>query len=172
MIKEIKPILLLVAVCVASAIGLTFTYRTTQPKIAQHKEDEKTSSMRKVLRKASDFKEVVPGKQWVGYKNGVKVGKVIVTSIQGYGGPIGIMVAADAGKKISGIKILYHTETPGLGAKITASKFLDQFRGRCSSEVDLKKDEPETGRIDAVTAATISSRAVTRAIYDAMKAIE
>ena len=172
MFKNVKPMLLLVAVCVASATGLTFAYRATQPKITQQKEADRIASMREVLKEAENFEEAIPGKQWIGYKDGREVGSVIETSVRGYGGSVEIMVGVDTGKRITGINILYHTETPGLGAKITESEFLNQFRGKHEDEVDLKKDNPEKGRIDAITAATISSRAVVKAVKDALSELD
>ncbi|MCX7031701.1 MAG: FMN-binding protein, partial [Spirochaetes bacterium] len=53
------------------------------------------------------------------------------------------------------------------GAKITTAAWTDQFRGKARNQVVLKKDD-SGGAIDAIAAATISSRAVTRAIHDAM----
>ena len=70
---------------------------------------------------------------------------------------------------ISGYKLIDHKETPGLGTKVADEAFAGQFKGLNPDKVDfrVKKDG---GDIDAVTAATISSRAVIDAIqraYDA-----
>jgi electron transport complex protein RnfG len=71
----------------------------------------------------------------------------------------------DVSGAITGVQVLEHTETPGLGAKITTAAWTDQFKGKTRDEVALKKDG---GSIDAIAAATISSRALTRAIHDGM----
>jgi electron transport complex protein RnfG len=63
------------------------------------------------------------------------------------------------------VQVLSHTETPGLGAKITTDAWTGQFTGKTRDQAALKKDG---GAIDAISAATISSRAVTRAVHDAM----
>jgi electron transport complex protein RnfG len=55
-----------------------------------------------------------------------------------------------------------------LGAKIITQPFLAQFQGREPEEVALKRDDP-SGKIDAITAATISSRALTRAVRQAIE---
>ena len=65
------------------------------------------------------------------------------------------------------MQVLSHTETAGLGAKITTAAWTGQFKGKTRDQVVLKKDDA-AGAIDAISAATISSRAVTRAIHDAM----
>lgn len=103
----------------------------------------------------------------------------------GYSGTIKFMVGvrydADAGEfRVASSKILEHAETPGLGAnisfvtygeKVAAAKddrapvpaFLGQFRDRAVADVRLKKEDPP-GDLDALTAATITSKAYTRAI--------
>ena len=106
-----------------------------------------------------------------GTMGGSPVGTVFtVISDKGYGGPIKIIVGVDpTGEKITGVQIAEHTETPGLGASIVQVRtgedepwFLKQFRGLAVDEIALK---PE-GLIDAITAATISSTAVTDAVRE------
>src|SRR3989338_6168289 len=58
---------------------------------------------------------------------------------------------------------LDQTETPGLGVKITHDSFKNQFKGEKGEELKLKKDG---GAIDAITAATISSRAVANGVKE------
>jgi electron transport complex protein RnfG len=68
--------------------------------------------------------------------------------------------------RIKGIQILESSETPGLGGKIRGEPFKNQFRGlQVEREVGLVKSaEPEKGEIQAITGATISSRAVVNII--------
>jgi len=105
-----------------------------------------------------------------GSVNGALVGTVFtVTTNRGYGGTIEILVGVDPrGEKITGVRITKHTETPGLGANIVQVRpgeaepwFLKQFSGLTVGRVSLRRGG---GPIDAVTAATISSRAVTDAV--------
>jgi len=85
-----------------------------------------------------------------------------VVAPNGYSGEIEIMVGVDTTGVITGIEILKHLETPGLGAKIETSEFREQFKGMGpSSKWDVKKDG---GDVKQITGATISSRAVTHAI--------
>ncbi|MBM3709310.1 MAG: FMN-binding protein [Actinobacteria bacterium] len=69
----------------------------------------------------------------------------------------------DSNYQIKGISILSNTETPGLGTRITEISFTDQFKGLGLEDISLSKDG---GKIDAITGATISSRAVTNAVRD------
>ena len=101
-------------------------------------------------------------------------GKIIALAIKsytnrGFGGKMEIMVGFTLDGCVSGYKLIDHKETPGLGTKVKDDAFAGQFKGMNPARVDfrVKKDG---GDIDAVTAATISSRAVIDAIqraYDA-----
>jgi|SRR5574344_256851 Na+-translocating ferredoxin:NAD+ oxidoreductase RnfG subunit len=83
----------------------------------------------------------------------------------GYGGDIVLMVGFKTDKKtVISYKVLEASETPGLGMKLKAPEFAGQFKGRDGSALKVKKDG---GDIEAITSATITSRAVCEAIADA-----
>jgi electron transport complex protein RnfG len=86
-----------------------------------------------------------------------------VVAPEGYSGNIEIMVGVDEAGTVSGIEILSHAETPGLGDKITHGWFKDQFKGQSLESADwrVKKDG---GDFDQITGATISPRAVVGAV--------
>jgi len=86
-----------------------------------------------------------------------------VDANDGYSGRIVIMVGVDPDGTVTGIEILNHAETPGLGAKITEPAFKQQFVGKGLDGVDwrVKKDG---GDFDQITGATISPRAVVGAV--------
>ena len=67
---------------------------------------------------------------------------------------------------LRGLKIVFHAETPGLGAKIIEDDFLDQFEGMALGDLTLTADG---GEVDAISGATISSEAVTDSVYDTVK---
>jgi len=151
--------LILFAVCVIAAGALSLVYRKTKPIIEKSSLEEANSSAREVLPAADSF--VVKDGIKFGYnKQGECVGKVIETVADGYGGAIKLIIGVDPEGKVTGVKILSHSETPGLGAKIQEPWFTRQFIGKTKADLGLK---PE-GEIDAITAATISSRAVTDAV--------
>ena len=88
-------------------------------------------------------------------------------SNEGYGGDIVLMVGFKKDKKtVISYKVLQATETPGLGMKLKTPEFAGQFVGKDGSSLKVKKDG---GDIEAITAATITSRAVCRAIEDARR---
>ncbi len=102
--------------------------------------------------------------------NGNFLGAAVKTNEGGFGGKIEMMVGLLADGTIKGTSVLSHSETPGLGANMTG-KFKDQFvdKNPASYKLTVKKDG---GDVDAITAATITSRAFSKAIDKAYKAFE
>ena len=87
------------------------------------------------------------------------------TCKDGYGGDITLMVGFKKDKKtVISYKVLAASETPGLGMKLKTPEFAGQFAGKDGTSLKVKKDG---GEIEAITSATITSRAVCRAIADA-----
>ncbi|MBO5940379.1 MAG: RnfABCDGE type electron transport complex subunit G [Kiritimatiellae bacterium] len=88
----------------------------------------------------------------------------------GYGGVIVLMVGFTPDCKISTYQKLVAMETPGLGTNLSSPLFMKQFEGMdASTPLMVKKDG---GKIEAITSATITSRAVCGAINDAKKKME
>ena len=98
---------------------------------------------------------------------------VVEVETTGFNGPITMMVGIERGACIMGLSVVSHTETAGLGAVAAADSeagklFRSQF-SRLTGEVVLTKDG---GDIDAVTGATITSRAVCNGINAAMACVQ
>ena len=72
---------------------------------------------------------------------------------------------------IINITVLTHKETPGLGNKMTEPKFKDQFMNKNPKEFSLVVDK-DGGPVDAITAATISSRAFCDAVQRAYNTLQ
>ena len=86
-------------------------------------------------------------------------------SANGYGGIIALMVGFTADGRVNNFQVLAANETPGLGSKIASDKFKAGICGRpAGTRWAVRKDG---GEVDAITAATISSRAALEAIRDA-----
>ncbi len=94
-------------------------------------------------------------------ENGKINGYIYTVAPSGYGGDVTVMVGISSpDAKLTGIKVLKQNETPGLGAKSTEPKFMDQFAGK-DLKAPLEVSKQATGNeIQAITAATITSRAV------------
>ena len=102
--------------------------------------------------------------------NGNFQGAAVKTSEGGFGGKIDIMVGFLADGTIKGTSVLSHSETPGLGANMTG-KFKDQFVDKNPADYKLTVTK-DGGDVDAITAATITSRAFSKAVDKAYKAFE
>ena len=111
----------------------------------------------------TEFEE--SGEIFIVYEGDNIAGYTFTVAGNGYGGPISILVGMNSDYTLRDMEVLSHTETPGLGSKITEELFTEQFAGLRVDEIVLSKDG---GKIDAITGATISSRAVTEAIQDRM----
>ncbi len=97
-------------------------------------------------------------------KGGTFTGAAIEGSGKGYGGDVAVMVGIDAEGRLTGIGIISHSETPGLGARCTEPAFRDQFAGM------EWEDDKAVGDIDAISGATFTSVAVVTAINQATAA--
>ena len=97
---------------------------------------------------------------------GALVGATGTIVTKGYGGEIEITVGIDKDGVLTGISVggASFSETAGLGARAKEPWFMEQYIGR-STPIAIKKDG---GEIDAITSATITSRAVTQAVNDAV----
>jgi H+/Na+-translocating ferredoxin:NAD+ oxidoreductase subunit G len=86
-----------------------------------------------------------------------------VVAPDGYSGNIEIMTGITPDGTVNGIEILSHAETPGLGAKIVEPAFKNNFSGKNLKNADwrVKKDG---GTFDQITGATISPRAIVKAV--------
>ncbi len=96
------------------------------------------------------------------------IGYVAVAASKGYGGDVQVMIGVNLDLTIAGIEILSQSETAGLGANCENPEWLSQFVGK-SGTLAVSKDG---GEIDAITASTITSRAVTSAVNKALAQVE
>lgn len=165
--KIVSFVLRLSILCVIASAALAWVYLQTKPRIEAEKLRRLTLARKEILPLATEFVEK-PLDQKENYALGLNeekktVGKILKKTKRGYGGPIEVLIALDSENKVSGVKILSQFETPGLGTKIKEKNFLVQFLGRTIDELKLKKDK---GKIEGVTGATISSRAVLDAVRE------
>jgi len=96
---------------------------------------------------------------------GASLGKAVVTSSNGFGGPLKVLVGFNNEGDILGYTVLEHAETPGLGAK-AGEWFQDKILGKNPGTCNLTVSK-DGGDIDAITASTITSRAFLLAVQNA-----
>lgn len=170
------PALALLIICLVATTLLAGTNLITAEKIAQNAVEKENSSRMVVIPTASDFSEVTTLESGITYcealaKDGAKMGYVFTSGAKGYGGTVGVMIGIDNDGVITGIEILSHAETPGLGANATGEAFKSRFSGK-SGELTVDKNSNDGQNIQAITAATITSKAVVSAVNAALSEFE
>ena len=169
-------VLVLTLVCLGTSAAVAVVYAVTKDPIAAASVAKTNKAIEEVvpqfdnnpseevLMVAADLqKPEETDKVYVAKKGGEVVGYAVEsTTKKGFGGAFSIMVGFTPDGKVFNTSVLSHSETPGLGAKITdkGSHFITQWKGKNltdgSVNLSVKKDG---GDIDAITASTISSRA-------------
>ncbi|MBN1445719.1 MAG: RnfABCDGE type electron transport complex subunit G [Candidatus Omnitrophica bacterium] len=162
--KEIiTGIIVLLIISMTSGCLLSWVYGATKPRIDEQKKIEAARINREIFPEGAKFSDTITenGMTYVEVysADGGLAGRVFDVTSAGYGGPVAVKIGIDGELRIKGVRILSHTETPGLGSKISDIGFLDQFKDKFGNTLCLKKDSAE-GTVDAITGATISSRAV------------
>ena len=161
----VKMIGALTIVGVLSGIILVFIYTHTASKIHQNVNFARKTAIENLFpgtarvrkTKVEDVSEVTDEK-------GRMVGYAFIAEGNGYQGPIQMMVGMSADMKtLVGVEVLESQETPGLGAEIAGKRFRGQFDGlSITHPIEYVKNEKPQRKyqIEAITGATISSRAV------------
>lgn len=167
-----KITLNLTVACFLCSLIIAFVYFITAPVAAKNAAILKDESMKALIKDAEDFK-VVKGESEMheALKNNKTIGYVTQSESKGYGGTIELLVAVDTKGQVIGYNILTHNETPGLGDKTTKSQFKDQFKGKDIDHLVVTKDPSNKDDVQAITGATISSRAVTNGVHQAVEQV-
>ena len=175
--KDVKQILVtaisLFLICAVSAGLVAVVNGVTDPTIKQMEADAEKEAKQALLPAAESFEELAPAeRRWVGKdKDGSVVGYVFVTAANGYNGKVEVMTGFTPEGAVTGIEFLTLNETPGLGMK--APKVLpDQIKDQ-TGELNVVKHAPENeGDVQAITSATITSKAVVKAVNEARALFE
>ena len=174
--ENIRLGLILLLITGVAAFLLGGAYEITKAPIAASIENDRQVAMKEILPTADKFQksDVKITEKVSEVNNGLKgteiAGYAIKVSPKGYGGPVDIMVGLSTDGKVTGIKILSHTETPGLGANAPEPKFSNQYKNKPTKDkLEVVKIVPTKGnQIQALTGATITSKAVTLGVNDAI----
>lgn len=160
----------LCVITLVAAFVLAGVNKITFPAIQASETKATAAAMEKLIPGADDYNQKSETNENLNVitKDGQVIGYCAKVSSTGYGGAVVMMIGVDKDMKVQGIEILSHGETAGLGAKITEDKFKNQFAGKDASGLTVVKN-PTTSpnEFEAVTGATISSRAVEDGIKQA-----
>jgi len=171
----INMVVSLFAITIIAGFSLGFVNELTVGPIEKGKIERKVNALKQVLPEfdnnpveeiqllksefAKDSVEVYPA-----FKNNEFVGAAVIGSTEkGFSGLIKIMVGFTPDGKIKNIEVLEQKETPGLGTKMKDEKYLAQYREKNPSGFNLKVSK-DGGEVDALTGATITSRAFGEAV--------
>lgn len=172
----IKPTLSLFIICLVTAFCLAFVNFITKDTIAQRAALDAEEQRKQVMTEADSFEKLENWKDldesglieevYAAYDGDKLVGYVFSALPVGFGGEIAVTVGVSKDNKISGITVGDNEETPGLGSKTAEEKFTGQFAGKDITKgiKIVKQAVSSDDEIQAVTGATVSSRAVTRAV--------
>jgi electron transport complex protein RnfG len=158
-------------VCLIASGLLSKIYTVTKVQIEKQISENMLMRLSDVLPDAKKFEVKVPDSLWIGFdEQNQKVGIVFKTGPRGYAGSIPILVGYGIDSMVKKIYIASAAEglkeTPGLGLQVKDSKFKNQFNNKTYTELKLVKDG---GSIQAITAATISSRAVVKGVREGIE---
>lgn len=166
----------LMLICAVAGAALGLTNMVTKEKIAEQIEFEANQARQDLFPDAKDFEEIT---ETVSHPEEVTsiyaakgesgtLGYAVGVTVTGYKGPVAISVGVKDDGSVVGIRIGASDETPGLGAKIKEEAFYGQFAGVKPEAISVTKDG---GEIEAVSAATISSRAVCKGVSIASETV-
>lgn len=122
--------------------------------------NEEQDVLKKIMPGADSFnKKSMEGVEYFEAKKGDSIiGYCVEAAFKGYKGSIRMIAGIDPNGVIQDVEILENNEMPGFGTRINERSFLGQFKGKSADTVSVGKN------IDAVTGATISSKAMTDAM--------
>ncbi len=171
----IKPVGVLLAICIIIPLALSVTNKVTAKKIAELENENSKKNMQSLV-SADDFEKCSDGgiEYYTAIKGGDTAAYIFTESAKGYGGDVSVMTAVKPDGTIAGVAILdVSGETPGLGQNAAKESFYSQYAG-LKKGVSLLKNgaKAENNEVDAVTGATITSTAVTRAVNAALDDFE
>lgn len=170
----IKIGLILFAITAVSAGILAAVNSATEPIITANAEAKRVAAMSKVLPEAESFEQVeysaVHSSVIEAYSAG-DAGYVILSEPRGYAGAISVVVGINSDLTVNSIDITGHSETPGLGANCTNESFMSAFSGK-TKDIKVVKSNPTANQVDALSSATVTTRAVVKGVNDALVAAE
>lgn len=189
--KIVKDSFVLFIITLVSGVLLGLVYMITKEPIAAQNEKTKIAAYNSVFAELDSYEEITGldeaqnAVEDAGYSgvtvneavkaydsNGNELGLVItVTDADGYGGDIRMSVGVDTEGTITGLEILDISETAGLGMKAKEESFRSQFAGINAEQVKYTKTgKSADNEIDAISSATITTKAVTDGVNGALAA--
>lgn len=172
-VREIIKIGIILFLITAISAGiLAVVNSVTAPVIRANAEKKQAAAMQKVLSQADGFEKIeanLVGSATQVYTGG-EAGYVVLCEPNGYGGAISLTVGVLPDGTVSAIDITAQSETAGLGANCVKPDFLAQYAGK-KSGITVTKNGAGENQVDAISSATITSKAVTKGVNDALATV-
>ncbi len=163
---------ILFAITAVSAAILAVANRYTAPVIAHNKEKAQIVAMEKVLPGAVNFENThITPEGIVTELYTAEQGFVVMVSPKGYGGEISMAVGIGTDLSVTGVEVISQSETAGLGANCANPEFLEKYIGK-TENIAVVKNAASGNEVDAITSATITTKAVTKGVNEAISYVK
>lgn len=157
--------------CLLASAVIAGTYAFTAPVAAKSKIELDNKARQGLVKDAQEFKAVEGKEGWFSaLKDGKVIAYVVPAESKGYGGAINMLAAISTEGQVIDYAILKFNETPGLGDKAEKADFRKRFVGKTADMLEVVK-VPSEKNVQALTGATITSRAVTKGIKEAVEQV-
>lgn len=157
--EHIKPILVLLVICLVVSAALAGVYTLTDPVIRAATEQKNDELRRRILPDATGFTEIAVDNPSIVsvHRDDGGSGFIVIVAAKGYGGTFEVTVGIAPDGRIIAVAAGANSETAGAGSRAADSVYTDRFAGTYSAD--------ET---DALTGATFTSRAIKKAVATAL----
>lgn len=169
--ESIKLSGMLCIITLVAALLLAGVNMITEERIAVAAQQATENAMKNIITEADSF-ENLSEEVAVGKKDGSAVGYCVKVSAKGFGGDIEMIVGLSADDKVIGIEVISHSETAGLGSKAQTPEFRNQFSGKNTALSVVKTPTDSPDEIQAITGATITSKAIAAGVADAREILQ
>ena len=167
--EYIAPVVVLFAICLVVSFALAWTYGITAPQIERINKENADAARAFVLPSGADGFTQYEGELVEGvtecYIADNESGIAVTATYSGFGGTMTVMVGVDSEGAITGVSVMEHSETPGLGTKAMTEEYLSQYGGITEASAENIKQDSQ---IEAITGVTISSNAIYQAVSEAL----
>lgn len=160
----VGSVIILGAISFVIVLALALTNYVTKPLIDTAAQETAQEARLLVLPEADDFTKLegeLPEKIKEGYRANNGTGYVFEVEDSGYGGAMSFMVGMNENAEFTGVTVLSHNETPGLGTRVLEDEYMNQFIGLS-----------DPNEVDDVTSATVSSLTLKRAMDNAVEGFD
>lgn len=167
--EYIAPVVVLFAICLVVSFALAQTYGITAPLIEKINKENADAARAYVLPSGADGFTKYDGDLVEGvtecYIADNKSGIAVTATYKSFGGTLTAMVGVDSEGSITGVSVMEHGDTPGLGTKAMTEEYLSQYLGILEASADKIKQDSQ---VEAITGATISSNAIYHTVSEAL----